>query len=363
MEVAAILSDFLATHLPKTISVTVCPVADGGDDTLAVLQQAEGNPVWQSALVTGPVADSQVSTRYLHFPEEKTIVIESAQAHGLKLLGEHLAPMTATSYGVGELIRQAVERHQPDKVVVTVGGSASTDGGAGALQALGVVFLDACGNPLKPPLSGEALCQIQAIQWPSVWPYPSALVIATDVQNPLLGISGSAQVFAPQKGANAVQVEQLEAGLTHFRNCMIQLCGEDWSALPGMGAAGGLAYGLCHWPQSRLASGSQWLADALALPEKIAQASMILTGEGRFDETSYSGKATGQLMKWAEPKPVFLFCGQIQSDLTLPEHVQAFPLVAELESPAFALKNPRAALRVQLEKALPQLQSLLAGVM
>lgn len=350
----------LRAHWADAVNLIVCPVADGGDDTLSVLQAVVPNAELKTATVTGPVASMQVAANYLWLPEQKAVVIEAAQAHGLKLLQGQLAPMQATSYGVGELMAQAVRQCQPEQLIITVGGSASTDGGLGALQALGVQFQTQEGHGLTEPVTGADLSRIARIIWPSEWPYTAQVLIATDVLNPLLGKEGAAAVFAPQKGASAGQCELLEAGLAQVSQQFTQMEGADLTTLPGVGAAGGLAYGLRQIPRSAMISGSQWLAGMLGLPDKLAQADLIITGEGRFDSTSLAGKATGMLLALAGYRPMVILCGQAEVDLVFPQGVDVLPFTQDPESLALAMAEPKAALQRQLVAALPTLQNLLS---
>lgn len=359
-EVAEAIGEFLRMHLPEEVMLDICPIADGGDDTLTILQAHDAGFHAYSAEVTGPVPGMTVSARYLFHASEKRVMIEAAQVHGLKLLPENqLAPMAATSYGVGELIRQAVQTVRPESIVVTVGGSASTDGGLGALQALGAEFLDSNGQPIQTPIGGGMLREIYGIGcMPSEF-IPGSLLIATDVENPLLGSNGTASVFAPQKGANTQQCRELEDGLSHIRQLLSKACDMDCATLPGTGAAGGLAYGLRYLPRSGITSGSQWVAEQLGLMARIRQADLIITGEGCFDATSFAGKGTGNLLVWADEKPVMVFCGQMQRSLNGLKQVEVYPLVPAGASAASSLANPKATLRQQLELALPYLKARL----
>lgn len=257
-DVATTIRDFLQMRLQERAELDVCPVADGGDDTLSVLQQADSGFVWKSASVMGPLPSMTVESRYLVHTGQKLAILEAAQAHGYRLLSaqDGLAPMEATSYGVGQLLRQVIT-HEPDleTIVLTLGGSASTDGGLGALQALGVQFLNAAGNLIETPISGGSLSEIAQIQWIPEWPFAGKILIATDVVNPLLGREGAAMVFAPQKGATLVQCQLLEQKLNRVSQLLSQACNVDYRALPGVGAAGGLAYSLRHLPRSGIISG------------------------------------------------------------------------------------------------------------
>jgi glycerate kinase len=365
MGAVEVLRDLLAAHLPAETVLDVCPVADGGDDTLEVLQQSDPGFRTECADVTGPVSGQRVTARYLVHPGKKLAVLESAQSHGYKLLpGGQLAPMTATSYGVGELLRtipaHAESRGEPlEAIVISVGGSASTDGGLGALQALGVCFRDIAGDVITEPIAGGSLARIHRIEWMADWSFPGRILIATDVVNPLLGPQGTATVFAPQKGATPEQCAELEVGLQHASTLMTAFCGRSNAALPGAGAAGGLAWGLRHLPRSELISGSQWVAGQLDLERRIAQADLVITGEGRLDATSLSGKATGQVLAWAAGKPVLVLCGQAEERLAFPQNIHVMPLVRAGEDAGEAMANPRTALEKRFLEALPVIRACL----
>jgi glycerate 2-kinase len=357
---ATVVSDFLTSHLPDYVALDICPIADGGDDTLTVLQNMDSAFEMRSAQVTGPLATMTVQANYLWHPVRKIAVIEAAQAHGFKLLpGATLHPMTATSYGVGQLMKQAIETVQPEILIITVGGSASTDGGLGALQALGVNFLDQQGQPIQEPIHGQALTKIQKVIWPVSEVYHGQVLIATDVVNPLLGKNGTAAVFAPQKGANAKQVALLEEGLTHVNQLMIEACQMDCVTLPGVGAAGGLAYGLRYLPRSGIVSGSKWIADQLGLEAKIEAADLVITGEGCLDATTFDGKATGNILAWAVEKPVIFFCGQVADNLAKLGDVAIYPFTQFGDVNSDAMVEPEKKLLQKLEEALPQLKALL----
>lgn len=356
LEIAEWINDFLRNRLPEYVITDVCPIADGGDDTLSVLQASDSGFQLQQMQVMGPVPEMKVQAHYLVHTEKKQVIIEAAQAHGLKLLPpDQLAPMRATSYGVGELIRQAIAHEQPHDIIVTVGGSASTDAGIGMLQALGVQFFDAAGMLIQEPIDGHMLSGIQKINWNLDWPHAGRVLIATDVVNPLLGSEGAAAVFAPQKGANSEQCQILEAGLAHVSRLLSQIRGMDYTALPGVGAAGGLAYGLQQLPRAGIISGSQWVAEQLNLFQKIQQADIVITGEGRFDATSFGGKATGNVLVWASDKPVFIVCGHVRDKLEALGDVAVYSLAKEEADTDAAITQPQRILIKRLEEMLPDL--------
>lgn len=364
--VGMLIRDFLRTHFDETVlDLDVCPIADGGDDTLDILHQADPTFERHTVEVTGPLPGTRVQASYLLHPVQKLAVVEAAQAHGLKLLQpQQYDPLWSTSYGVGEVLTAVFEQCcvqaiSLERLVVTVGGSASTDGGLGALQALHVKFLDRKQQPLPAPLGGGHLKDVQAVEWLPQWPAKTQLLIATDVVNPLLGKNGAAHVFAPQKGASPAQCKQLEKGLQHVSKLLSKIAGIDHSAFPGAGSAGGLAYGLRHLPRSGLISGSQWISEVLHLEARIAQADLIITGEGCFDASSFSGKATGHVLVWAANKPTWVLCGQTQAGLTLAGNSTVTPLATTPEQVVEAIQHPEKALLNTLENALPTLRQFL----
>lgn len=339
----------LAARQWPTARLDVCPIADGGDDTLAVLYAHD--PGFQMGMVEvmGPCPDQCVSAQYLYHPQRRLAVLEAAQAHGLAhlLARGKLAPLHSTAYGVGQLIHQVLARHAGmlKTLLVSLGGSASTEGGLSALQALGLVCRDVDGQPWTAPLTGETLMRVHQVDWPLDWPWSVEIGVATDVDNPLFGPHGAAHVFAPQKGASPAQCAQLDAQLRHLGDVLTAASGQDRRMQPGAGAAGGLAYSLSHLPRVRLCSGADWVADQLDLHARIQQADCIITGEGCFDVTSLGGKATGRLLAWASGKPVWLLCGQSRVITgPLPDTLTVVPLCGPDCAPAEAMAHPLARL-------------------
>jgi glycerate 2-kinase len=238
-------------------SAVELPLADGGEGTLEVL--GGGN---QRAIVTGPLGDPVEAQ--LHLEDDDTAIIEAALACGLSIAGgpERNDPVGATSRGVGELIATALAEGA-DRIVVTVGGVASTDGGLGAVEIL---------RPLLP--------------------LPVPLEVACDVEAPFLAAAG---VFAPQKGATTEQVAVLRARLEDLAHRYRDELGFDVREVAGSGAGGGLAGGLAAIG-GRLVSGFDLVADRLGLDERLQEADLVVTGEGRLDETSFTGKVVGRVL-------------------------------------------------------------------
>jgi glycerate kinase len=271
------------------------PLSDGGPGFVDALRRAV-----RADAVAAAVHDAlgrEVLGRYLLL-KDGTAVIEAAQANGLMHIAEEERDaLRADSYGVGELIREALAT-RPPKLVVGVGGSATTDGGAGMARALGARFRDMAGNPLPP--GGAALAGLARIDWaPPAELEGVEVVVATDVTNPLTGPSGAAAVYAPQKGATPADAEVLEPALVRYAAVVRRSLGIDVASLPGGGAAGGLAAGLVAFLGARIVSGFDVVAEATGLHQRLAAADVVVTGEGCFDRQSLQGKAAWRLSELA----------------------------------------------------------------
>jgi glycerate kinase len=264
------------------LAVHQVPVADGGDGTVAAALAAGFTPV--RTTVSGPTGQPVTAVIAVR---DGVAVVEAAAACGLALLPDgRPAPLTASSHGVGQLLMAAVAEGCTT-VVLGVGGTASTDGGAGLVRALGGTVLDADGAPLPP--GGGALVGVASVHLDTLDPRLTGLdvVLATDVDNPLLGPAGAAAVFGPQKGADEAQVRRLEAGLA------------AWSALvapavadtPGAGAAGGIGFAALAVLGATRRPGIELLLDLIGFADHLPGAALVITGEGSLDEQSLRGKA------------------------------------------------------------------------
>jgi len=289
--------------------IDLLPLSDGGPGFLDALRRAVRADT-AAAVVHDPLG-RRVLGRYLRLRDDGTVVIEAAQANGLF----HLKPaerdaLRADSFGVGELIAAAAAEGPP-RLLIGVGGSATTDGGAGALRALGARFLDAAGADLPP--GGGPLARLERIEWrPPPWLGTFPITVATDVTAPLCGPHGAARVFAPQKGASPAEVDLLEEALERFAAVTRRATGIDLRALPGAGAAGGLAGGLHAFLGAAIESGFDIVARITRFAERLAAADIVVTGEGRYDEPSLTGKVTGRVAAAAHAagRPVVIFAGQ-----------------------------------------------------
>ena len=295
--------------------VILVPVADGGDGLVDVAVDAlDGKRL--SLEVQGPREDT-VQADYCVVESQKLVTIEMALASGLALLSpEKKDPMLSSTYGTGELIREALNLNTA-RINVGIGGSATNDGGIGMAQALGVRFLDASGKELPPV--GKSLTAIAAIDISGLDPRLSRVKIEAvcDVDNPLSGPNGAAHVYAPQKGASPDQVEELDRGLQNLGKRIQEDLGIDVNTMPGAGAAGGLGAGLHAFLGAELCKGIDLIFDLVGLHEKLAGADLALTGEGQIDFQTVFGKAPGGVGAAAKAQgvPCFAIAGSIGNNL------------------------------------------------
>jgi len=285
----------IRSSLPGAEVVTK-PMADGGEGTAAVLMAAAGGQ-WIARTVMGPLPEMRVEAGFVWLAQDKTAVVEMATASGLTLLRtEQRNPLTTTTCGTGQLIQAAVD-YGAYRVLLAIGGSATVDGGVGAATALGWKFLTAQGREIG--LGGGQLLSIDSIV-PPEHAVGAAVEVLCDVDNPLCGEHGAAQVYGPQKGATPEMVEALDAALAHLAKAVKNQLGRDIAELPGAGAAGGLAAGAVAFMNARLVSGIETVMLQTRLEEALAGADWVLTGEGCFDEQSLRGKVVSGVIHMAE---------------------------------------------------------------
>ena len=295
---------------------TVCvPVADGGEGTTQALVAATAGSV-KTQNVTGPLGrplDALWGLLGEQSDTPLTAVVETASASELdKLRSDERDALHATTFGTGELIRAALDQGVR-RIILGLGGSATNDGGTGLLSALGVRFLDAQGRLLEP--GGASLARLASIDLMGLDPrvYETEFLVACDVDNPLLGARGASAIFGPQKGASPAQVEQLDAALAHFADMSAQIQGRDSRDVPGAGAAGGLGYALVQYLDARMAPGIDLVLEAVKFDELLTGADLVITGEGRVDGQSLSGKTPVGVARWAKRHqlPVIALCGSV----------------------------------------------------
>lgn len=310
LEAGKAVEDGIKKAIP-TAEVMIKPVADGGEGTVSALTSGLNGRL-EKAEVTGPLGQ-KVKAVYGILPD-KTAVIEMAEAAGLPLVpDDQRNPMHTTTYGVGELIQQALEKGCR-KFIVGIGGSATNDGGTGMLQALGCHFYKKDGTEICPGAE-----EIEEIARVDIGGMDRRLEecrfeIACDVTNPLCGERGASAVFAPQKGADARMVGRLDDALSHLADVTEEVLKTDNRNLPGAGAAGGLGFAFASYLGGDLRPGVEIVLDAV-LPEKeLSEADIVVTGEGRFDGQTAMGKAPVGIAKRAKEKGcmVLVFAGSIE---------------------------------------------------
>ncbi|WP_248803051.1 glycerate kinase [Pseudomonas sp. MWU13-2100] len=308
--VARAIAEGLARVLPEA-QLIECPMADGGEGTVAsVLAACNGE--LRSLRVRGPLGDP-VNAHWGWLPTSATAIIEMAEASGLQLVPNEQRDACITStYGTGELIRAALDAGA-QRIILAIGGSATNDAGAGALQALGVGLFDARGQVV--PAGGLALAGVGRVALEGIDPRIDQVrfEIAADVNNPLCGEQGASAIFGPQKGATPDQVRELDAALGHFADLCAQVLGRDVRDEPGSGAAGGLGFAAKAFFGARFRPGVEVVAELVGLAEAVRGADLVITGEGRFDAQTLRGKTPFGVARIAKEQgvPVIVLAGTL----------------------------------------------------
>lgn len=269
--------------------VVLCPMADGGEGTVeAILAAVPGER--RSESVRGPLG-APVTARWGWFAQTRLAIVEMAEASGLQLLAlDQRDACRSSSRGTGELMVAALDAGA-QQIILTIGGSATNDGGSGMLTALGARFLDGEGNELQA--GGLALATLDRIDLSGLDPRLQSVqvVVAADVDNPLCGPKGASFTFGGQKGANPEQLQALDFALAHFADCCAQVLGKDVRHVPGTGAAGGMGFAAKAFLQAEFRPGVEVVAELVGLAGQVSGADLLITGEGRCDAQTLHGKA------------------------------------------------------------------------
>ena len=299
--------------------IEAIPIADGGEGMVAVMLASIGGTK-QTAMTHDPLM-APIKADYGISADGTTAFIEMAAASGLPLIKkEQCNPMKTTTYGTGELIKDALEKGCT-RFIVGIGGSATNDAGTGMLQALGFRFLDASGKELGQ--GGEILEKTVHIcsQDGHEMLKNAHFIVACDVQNPFYGPNGAAYVYARQKGADERMIADLDRGMQHFAKVLQRCTGMDIGLTAGSGAAGGMGGGMMALLGAELKSGADLLLDISRFDERIADADLIITGEGRIDKQSLMGKIPGKILQRAQAHgiPVIAIAGSVEDEALLLE--------------------------------------------
>jgi len=313
-DAARITSEAIQDILPDAQPV-LCPISDGGNGTLECLVQATRGKVY-SASVCGPFASMTVIARWGILGGGTTAIVEMAEAAGLHLLTpSQLDAAHAATFGVGQLMREAVNSGCR-KILVGMGGSATTDGGAGCARALGIRFFDEHNAEL--PDGGIHLSRLRRLDIRNVelGIMNAEIIGLSDVANVLCGPEGAAFTFAPQKGATSEQVLLLDRALKNYASIIKSTLHRDVSIIPGSGAAGGLGAGLLAFCDAKIISGIDFILDTLRFDDLLRQCDCVITAEGALDSQTLHGKGIDGIARRAQKlgKPVHAFAGKIEGD-------------------------------------------------
>lgn len=342
----------------KLQCTTSCfPVADGGDGTAGLLID-HLNGEWIHTNVHDPFM-RKIHSSFGWIEKDKTAIIELAAASGLRLLKPvEYDPLTATTFGTGELILKALEKNA-NKIILCIGGSATVDGGTGSLKALGVKFFDANGNELDDlPATLSSLAEIDIVSCDKRI-NKTPIIILCDVENPLLGSNGAAKIFGPQKGASENDVQLLENKLAKFNEIVLRKTGKEMATLKHGGAAGGVAAGLHTFLDADLVNGIDYFLQITGFEKELVKANMVITGEGNIDLQTLHGKGPFGVAKKAKEfsLPVIGMAGKVSGEGSLHQYFDQLISInddeADLET---AIKNTY----TNLERAAQRLGDLLS---
>ena len=313
IEVAKSIEDAILS-VDGSVKTVTMPVADGGEGTIEAIASCVPTELHE-VTVFGPMGE-EATACFATIDNGQTAIIEMAQASGLPMVpASNRNPLLATTYGTGELMKAALD-YGCKKMIIGIGGSATNDGGAGALMALGASFKNADGEELV--LGGGALQELATIDLSEFDTriYDVEIIVACDVTNPLTGTSGASHVYGPQKGATPQMVEMLDSALKNLATVSNELLGEDYSVCPGAGAAGGLGFALLAFCKAKFAAGIDIVLDVCGFEQELRDADLVITGEGRIDGQSVCGKVLyGIGMRAKEQNvPVIAIGGGVKED-------------------------------------------------
>lgn len=342
LEAAYAMKEGIEKNMPESETI-ICPIADGGGGSIEIISKEVGGKIIFKT-VRGPYGNP-VKAKYLILPQEKdepkTAFIEMAEASGLDLTKRIKRPLSATTYGTGELIKSALNSNCR-KIIITLGGSATSDAGIGALQALGVYFYNRFSR--KVTGGGKSLNFIKYFEdkYIHLGVKKTEFLIGVDVNNPFYGPKGAPKIYAKQKGANLAQVQRLERGFKKFAQLIFVKKSIDLQKKPGSGAAGGLAGGLISFlPNANIANAFDLISSMINLENKVKSADVIITGEGRIDEQTIHGKAPFGILKLAKKhnKKIIVIAGQLGTGWE--KAFREFPAVYTLSGHKLPINSPK----------------------
>lgn len=342
-EAGNIIKDEIKKLNPKE-DIIVLPVADGGEGTVESMSELDGASLIE-VQVENPLFEKIIGN-YAIIKDKNLAIIEMSQAAGLVLIKDRLSPLKASTYGVGTMIKDALDKGIRN-FIIGIGGSATNDGGVGMLKALGFRFYDKNGNDIHP--SNEGLGSLSTIDLSQADPRlkEATFKIACDVDNPLTGKRGSANVYGPQKGANPKEVEIIDNNLSLFHKKTLEVIKNADDTYPGVGAAGGLGYAFKNYLGAELSPGIELILQMLNANDYLSSADLVITGEGKIDFQSSMGKAPTGVAKFAKKygANVIAFAGVVDNDaVEVNKHgIDAFfPILDQIRSVEEAMDTKKA---------------------
>ena len=352
IEVADGIEQGIKEVFPKAEVIKI-PMADGGDGTVQCLVNATGGKILREK-VLGPLGD-EVLASYGILGDRKTAVIEMAEASGLTLVPENKRnPLITTTYGTGQLIKAALDQGCR-KMIIGIGGSATNDGGAGMVQALGAKLLDR--DEKEVGFGGGELKKITRIdvKYMDKRLSDTKILVASDVTNPLCGPKGASQIYGPQKGATPEMAEELDKSLAHFAKMIKRDLHKDIKDIPGAGAAGGLGAGLIAFLNAELRSGIDIVIEVVKLEEAIENADLVITGEGKIDSQTIYGKAPIGVAKIAKKYniPVIAIAAIIGEDADI-VHQYGIDNLIKVSEPPVSLSEPKSKKILLIKKRIKE---------
>lgn len=342
-EAGNIIKDEIEKFNPKE-DIIVLPVADGGEGTVESMSELDGASLIE-VQVENPLFEKIIGN-YVIIKNQNLAIMEMSQAAGLVLIKDRLSPLKASTYGVGTMIKDALDKGIRN-FIIGIGGSATNDGGVGMLCALGFRFYDKNGNDIHP--SNEGLKDLSKIDLSNADPRlkECSFKIACDVDNPLTGKRGSASVYGPQKGANPNEVEIIDDNLSLFHKKTMEVIKDADDIYPGVGAAGGLGYAFKNYLGAELSPGIELILQILNAKDYLSEADLVITGEGKIDFQSSMGKAPTGVAKLAKKygANVIAFAGVVDNDaVEVNNHgIDAFfPILDQIRSVEEAMDTKKA---------------------
>lgn len=342
-EAGNIIKDEIQKLNPKE-DIIVLPVADGGEGTVESMSELDGASLIE-VQVENPLFETIIGN-YVIIKDKNLAIMEMSQAAGLVLIKDRLSPLKASTYGVGTMIKDALDKGIRN-FIIGIGGSATNDGGVGMLKALGFRFYDENGKDILP--SNEGLESLSTIDLSQADPRlkEATFKIACDVDNPLTGKRGSASVYGPQKGANPKEVEIIDNNLSLFHKKTLEVIKNADDIYPGVGAAGGLGYAFKNYLGAELSPGIELILQILNANDYLSSADLVITGEGKIDFQSSMGKAPTGVAKLAKKygANVIAFAGVVDNDaMEVNNHgIDAFfPILDQIRSVEEAMEAKKA---------------------